>query len=380
MDISHKMCYGCGKGGTAMEKIKRIAIFIGTWVAATCVVLILGVILAPTSPEGDKILGGGFTTAVFIIPVIIAILVVNKDKIKAKLPEKKPTALNLTDTAERTEEFVPPASAAKQQQLADKLVSDMRTTLSFCEDAPSLNLFVHWYDQAIADLVKMVSLVKANFNFDPTYRLKTLRDEYQLHLCDAIVRIKEETLSEIDGKYKNSREFQEKALTEFCDDIGFVRSRFSPGTADVADKAISDIEKHLGINQHPEETSAHLSLWDNIDFMDGHRFEYWCADVLRKIGFCNVEVTRGSGDQGVDVLAEKDGVKYAIQCKCYTSDLGNKPVQEVNTGKTIYRCQVGVVMTNRYFTQGAKDAAEATGILLWDRDVVQKMAELANMA
>jgi hypothetical protein len=380
MDISHKMCYGCGKGGTAMEKIKRIAIFIGTWVAATCVVLILGVILAPTSPEGDKILGGGFTTAVFIIPVIIAILVVNKDKIKAKLPEKKPTALNLTDTAERTEEFVPPASAAKQQQLADKLVSDMRTTLSFCEDAPSLNLFVHWYDQAIADLVKMVSLVKANFNFDPTYRLKTLRDEYQLHLCDAIVRIKEETLSEIDGKYKNSREFQEKALTEFCDDIGFVRSRFSPGTADVADKAISDIEKHLGINQHPEETSAHLSLWDNIDFMDGHRFEYWCADVLRKIGFCNVEVTRGSGDQGVDVLAEKDGVKYAIQCKCYTSDLGNKPVQEVNTGKTIYRCQVGVVMTNRYFTQGAKDAAEATGILLWDRDVVQKMAKLANMA
>jgi hypothetical protein len=380
MDISHKMCYGCGKGGTAMEKIKRIAIFIGTWVAATCVVLILGVILAPTSPEGDKILGGGFTAAVFIIPVIIAILVVNKDKIKAKLPEKKPTALNLSDTAERTKEFVPPASAAKQQQLADKLVSDMRTTLSFCEDAPSLNLFVHWYDQAIADLVKMVSLVKANFNFDPTYRLKTLRDEYQLHLCDAIVRIKEETLSEIDGKYKNSREFQEKALTEFCDDIGFVRSRFSPGTADVADKAISDIEKHLGINQHPEETSAHLSLWDNIDFMDGHRFEYWCADVLRKIGFCNVEVTRGSGDQGVDVLAEKDGVKYAIQCKCYTSDLGNKAVQEVNTGKTIYRCQVGVVMTNRYFTQGAKDAAEATGILLWDRDVVQKMAKLANMA
>lgn len=363
-----------------MEKIKRIAVFIGTWFAATCVVLILGVILAPTSPEGNIILGGGFTASVFIIPVIVAILAVNKDKIKAKLPEKKSTVPKLTNTAGQKEGFAPPASAAKQQKLADKLVPDMRTNLSLCKDAPSLNLFVHWYDQAIDDLVKMGSLVKANFDFDPTYMLKTLRDEYQLHLCDAIVRIKGETLSEIDGKYKNSREFQEKALNKFCKDIDFVRSRFSPGTADVADESISDIEKHLGINQHPEETSAHLSLWDNIDFMDGHRFEYWCADVLRKIGFCNVEVTRGSGDQGVDVLAEKDGVKYAIQCKCYTSDLGNKPVQEVNTGKTIYRCQVGVVMTNRYFTQGAKDAAEATGILLWDRDVVQKMAKLANMA
>lgn len=362
-----------------MEKIKRIAVFIGTWFAATCVVLILGVILAPTSPDGDIILGGGFTASVFIIPVIVAILAINKNKIKAKLPEKKPIAPKLTDTTCQTEGFVPPASAARQQKLADKLVPDMRTNLSLCKDAPSLNLFVHWYDQAIDDLVKMVPLGKANFDFDPTYMLKTLRDEYQLHLCDAIVRIKGETLSEIDGKYKNSREFQEKALNTFCKDIDFVRSRFSPGTADVADKAISDIEKHLGISQPPGETSAHLSLWDNIDFMDGHRFEYWCADVLRKNGFGNVEVTRGSGDQGVDVLAEKDGIKYAIQCKCYTSDLGNKPVQEVNTGKTIYHCQVGVVMTNRYFTQGAKDAAKATGILLWDRDVVQKMAELANM-
>lgn len=82
-----------------MEKIKRIAVFIGTWFAATCVVLILGVILAPTSPEGNIILGGGFTASVFIIPVIVAILAVNKDKIKAKLPEKKSTVPKLTNTA-----------------------------------------------------------------------------------------------------------------------------------------------------------------------------------------------------------------------------------------------------------------------------------------
>ena len=67
-----------------MEKIKRIAVFIGTWFATTCVVLILGVILAPTSPDGNIILGGGFTAAVFIIPVIVAILVVNKNKKKAE--------------------------------------------------------------------------------------------------------------------------------------------------------------------------------------------------------------------------------------------------------------------------------------------------------
>ena len=116
-------------------------------------------------------------------------------------------------------------------------------------------------------------------------------------------------------------------------------------------------------------------LFHDIDNMDGHSFEYWCADLLRDNGFENVSVTQGSGDQGVDVLAEKDGVKYAIQCKCYSSDLGNKPVQEVHTGKEIYGCHVGVVMTNRHFTQGAIAAAKATRVMLWDRE---KILELMN--
>jgi restriction system protein len=110
-----------------------------------------------------------------------------------------------------------------------------------------------------------------------------------------------------------------------------------------------------------------------IDKMDGNAFEYWCADLLRQNGFVDVEVTPGSNDQGVDVLAKKDGIKYAVQCKCYSSDLGNTPVQEVNAGKAVYHCHVGVVMTNRYFTKGAQNVAEATGTLLWDRDIVTDM-------
>lgn len=105
-----------------------------------------------------------------------------------------------------------------------------------------------------------------------------------------------------------------------------------------------------------------------VDLMEGHDFEYWCANALQDLGFENVEVTPGSGDQGVDILAEKDGLSYAIQCKRYNADLGNTPVQEVHSGKYFYRCHVAAVITNRYFTPGAKDLAAATGVLLWDRD------------
>lgn len=114
---------------------------------------------------------------------------------------------------------------------------------------------------------------------------------------------------------------------------------------------------------------------EKVDSMEGHDFERFCASILSKNGFSDVEVTQGSGDQGVDVLAKKDGIKYAIQCKCYSSDLGNKPVQEVNSGKVIYHCHIGVVLTNRYFTSGAKQAADATGVLLWDRDKLKYLID-----
>lgn len=112
---------------------------------------------------------------------------------------------------------------------------------------------------------------------------------------------------------------------------------------------------------------------DEVDIMSGNDFEHWCADLLAHNGFSNVIVTQASGDQGVDVTATKGGVKYAVQCKCYSSDLGNTPVQEVYAGKAMYECQVGIVMTNRYFTAGAKTLAAKTGVLLWDRD---KLIEL----
>lgn len=111
----------------------------------------------------------------------------------------------------------------------------------------------------------------------------------------------------------------------------------------------------------------------NVDRMEGHEFEYFCAELLKKSGFEDVEVTRGSGDQGVDILALKEDIRYAIQCKNYSAPLGNKPVQEVYAGKTFYNCHVGVVMTNSTFTKGAVELADSVGIILWDKQRLDKM-------
>lgn len=127
----------------------------------------------------------------------------------------------------------------------------------------------------------------------------------------------------------------------------------------------ADIPVSVNASMFEQQNGLRIS---DVDCMEGHDFEYWCADLLRKLGYQDVEVTPGSGDQGVDILAEKEGIRYAVQCKCYSSNLGNTPIQEVHAGKKMYHCQIGAVMTNRYFTQGGRELAETTGVLLWDRD------------
>ena len=100
-----------------------------------------------------------------------------------------------------------------------------------------------------------------------------------------------------------------------------------------------------------------------IDEMEGHEFEYFCAELLKDNGFVEVEVTKGSGDYGIDILAEKEGVTYAIQCKCYADMVGVKAVQEAYAGRDYYDRMVGAVMTNQYFTAPAVDAARKLKIL-----------------
>ncbi len=113
----------------------------------------------------------------------------------------------------------------------------------------------------------------------------------------------------------------------------------------------------------------------DFDLLDGHDFEYYCADLLVKRGFQEVEVTKGSGDYGIDILAEKEGITYAIQCKCYTTPVGVKAIQEAYAGRDYYDCMVGAVLTNQYFTQPAVEAARKLKILLWDRGYLESMLE-----
>lgn len=112
-----------------------------------------------------------------------------------------------------------------------------------------------------------------------------------------------------------------------------------------------------------------------MDEMEGVDFEKFCADLLSQRGFDEIELTKASGDYGIDILAQKEGVTYAIQCKRYSEPVGVKAVQEAYAGRDYYDRMVGAVMTNQYFTASAVEAAKKLKILLWDRGYVESMLE-----
>ena len=116
----------------------------------------------------------------------------------------------------------------------------------------------------------------------------------------------------------------------------------------------------------------------NIDEMTGDEFERITARVLKANGYKFVTKTIASGDYGIDVTAEKDGKKYAFQCKRYTGNVGIKAVQEAYSGAKMYHADVAAVITNSSFTPNAQKMAKEIGVLLIDRNGLVKLMRSAE--
>jgi len=107
---------------------------------------------------------------------------------------------------------------------------------------------------------------------------------------------------------------------------------------------------------------------------DGWEFEHWVAESFRKFGW-QARVTQGSGDQGVDVVAEINGVSVGIQCKRYSGSVGNKAIQEAYSGMKHFGLDKAAVLTNANYTKSAKELAASTGVLLLSPEDIPTLSE-----
>ncbi|MBE5096759.1 restriction endonuclease [Bacillus thuringiensis] len=168
-------------------------------------------------------------------------------------------------------------------------------------------------------------------------------------------------------------------LSVFLKEKGFIN--YIQGTSELyilikkEIKSFRAIQLETSLNKG--RTTAHtqkIITIEDIDLLSGEEFEQYLADLLKCLGF-RTELTKGSGDQGADILGFKQNKKYVIQAKRYKSTVGTAAVQEVVAGKAFYDADESWVITNSTFTKGAVELASKTNTKLWDREKLSNLIE-----
>lgn len=120
------------------------------------------------------------------------------------------------------------------------------------------------------------------------------------------------------------------------------------------------------LNGSSEEISVggmDLGLFD----MTPREFEVFSADLLGKMGYVDIELTQYTNDRGVDIIAYKDDVRYAVQCKRYKEPVGSPDMQKFIGAMMHAKADKGLFITTSRFTREAERMAAEHPIELIDR-------------
>ncbi|HUD81717.1 MAG TPA: restriction endonuclease [Patescibacteria group bacterium] len=108
-----------------------------------------------------------------------------------------------------------------------------------------------------------------------------------------------------------------------------------------------------------------------IDRMTGLEFEHYVAKLLGTKGYNHIRLTE-EYDYGVDIIAEKNGIRWGIQVKRYSGLVKADAVRQAVTALKKYHCDRAMVISNSTYSQVAKELARSNNCELVDRNGLLK--------
>lgn len=124
-------------------------------------------------------------------------------------------------------------------------------------------------------------------------------------------------------------------------------------------------------------------ITERLRLLDPYAFERLAQRLLRECGFSDVQVTKRSGDGGIDGTGKLriQGIfsfNVAFQCKRYKGQVGAAAIRDFR-GSLGTNIEKGVLITTGAFTKAAKDEASSEGKRLIDlmdgEELIEKLAE-----
>lgn len=120
----------------------------------------------------------------------------------------------------------------------------------------------------------------------------------------------------------------------------------------------------LKIRKHRRLHNPTLAVIDN---MTGLEFEKYVARLLVTQGYKNVRLTE-TYDMGIDIVAEKDGIRWGVQTKRYSGLVKAEAVRQAVTALNHYGCDRAMVITNSVFSGTATKLASSNRCVLVGRN------------
>lgn len=214
------------------------------------------------------------------------------------------------------------------------------------------------------DLLAIIGVVVAGY-FVITYYSQSksrnsmkeiVRNEVEAHL-DTLARKRSQYLRPDEYNRVITQKWK-KEVAYFLDSV--IVPKLSPGQIRELEKHWADVATELVEARVRQENLRRLENSEFDDSMSPAEFERFCARELERSDW-DARVTKGSGDQGADVIAEKGNWRIVLQCKKYSGSVGNKAVQEVEAARRYEQADAAFVVSNAPYTPSAQELAKSTG-------------------
>ena len=127
----------------------------------------------------------------------------------------------------------------------------------------------------------------------------------------------------------------------------------------------------LFMRNRAQQKQRALQLID-LKHMSGFEFEKYLRFLLQSRGYKNVWITPSQGDFGADIIAEKEGKRYAIQAKRYHGMVGVDALYQCFGGQRYYGCDESMIITNSTFTPAAQELARKSHAELVDGETLSE--------